>query len=319
MRSLNLDQLRSLEAVIELASFTTAARRLNLSQSTVSVQIRELEQRFGVKLIERMGRQAYATPPGRELVEIARGIFRECRAAEDAMRRFRDGWVGHVHIGTTNTALLYDLPPLLRTLREEHPGIDLHVTNMPTRDSIEHIIQNKLDLALVTLPVESAQLKVTPLRLQTLVAIFPPGTRNLPAAITPEFVASQSLLIEHARGAVHALIMRWLATQMPLPRPPMHLGTVEALKTAVHANLGMSIIPDAAVAEPALDVVVRPLRPAIPCTLGLIEHRNKPNTPALEIVREALLGLRRENGRRESAPATRTRKARRPRAQQRPG
>lgn len=279
--------------MIELASFTAAARRLNLSQSTVSVQIRELERRFGVRLVERMGKRAYPTPPGCELIKAAQGIFRECQSAEDAMRRFHDGWVGHVHIGTTHTAILYDLPPVLRYLRFHHPGIELHVTNMPTRDSVEQVIENKIDLALVTLPVEERHLQVTPLRLQMLVAIFPPGARDLPQEIAPEFVMRQPLLLEHARGAVHALVMQWLSSgRVPPPRAPMLLGSIEALKTAVAANLGMSIVPDVAVAGGKSGLVVRPLRPPVPCTLALIERRNKPNTPALEIVRNALLGLR---------------------------
>src|SRR5688572_30922501 len=106
MRSLNLDQLRTFETVIGLASFTAAARRLNLSQSTVSVQIRELERRLGVTLIERMGKKAYATPSGRALADAAQRIFHECELAEDALRHFREGWIGRVHVGTTNTALM---------------------------------------------------------------------------------------------------------------------------------------------------------------------------------------------------------------------
>jgi DNA-binding transcriptional LysR family regulator len=292
MRSLNLDQLRTLQAVTEGRSFSAAARRLNLSQPAVSVQVRELERRFGVKLVERLGKQAHATAPGRELVEAAKEIFKACERAEQAMRRFRDGWLGSVHVGTTNTALMYDLPAILGKLRLGHPGLDLHVTTMPTRDSIEQVIQNKIDLALVTMPVENRQLRITPLRWQTLVAIFPPDTHDVPQEITPDYVARQPLLIEHTVGAVHALIMRWLSQHLPLPRPPMHLGTIEALKIAVRSNLGMSIIPDVAVAADASGLIVRPLRPAVPCTLALVEHRNKPNEPAQEIVRNALLTLR---------------------------
>jgi DNA-binding transcriptional LysR family regulator len=291
MRGLNLDQLRTLLEVLDLGSFSAAARRLNLTQPAVSLQIRELERRFGVRLIERMGKQAHATAPGRELVEAAQRIFRDCDLAEAAMRRFREGWIGRVHIGTTNTAMTYALPPILRRLRLDYPGIDLLVTNMPTRDSVEHIIQNKIDLALVTLPVEEKKLRITPLRREMLVAILPAGTRDVPDEITPDYVARQPLLIEYARGAVHALVMRWLTGHMPLPRAAMHLGTIEALKTAVESNLGMSIVPDVAVARHSPDIIVRPLRPAVPCTLALIEHRNKPNEPALEIVRTALLAL----------------------------
>ena len=149
------------------------------------------------------------------------------------MRRFREGWIGRVRIGTTNTAMTYALPPILRKLRTDHPGIDLHVTNMATRDSVEHILQNKLDFALVTLPVDRMRLRITALRPEKLVAIFPAGDARLARQVTPGYVARQSLLIENTRGAVHALTMRWLSGQMPLPRAPMHLGTIEALKTAV--------------------------------------------------------------------------------------
>jgi DNA-binding transcriptional LysR family regulator len=292
MRSLNLDQLRTLMEVIAQGSFSAAARQLNLTQPAVSLQIRELEQRFGVSLIERMGKTVHATTPGRELVEHAHRIFRECDFAASAMRRYRDGWIGRVHVGTTNTALTYQLPPILRRLRREHPGIELLVTNMPTRDTLEHIIQNRMDLGLVTLPVDDTHLRITPLRWETLVAILPASTPDIPDRITPEYAARHSLVLEHGRGAVHALVMRWLSKQLPLPRTPMLMGTIEAMKKVVELDLGISIVPDVAVAEPMPGVVVRPLEPPVACTLALIEHHSKPNEPALEIVRNALLELK---------------------------
>jgi DNA-binding transcriptional LysR family regulator len=185
MRSLNLDQLRALAKVVELGSFSAAARQLNLTQPAVSLQIRELERRFGVQLIERVGKRAHATAPGRDLVEGAQRIFRECELTDAAMRRYRDGWIGRVHIGTTNTTLMYELPPILRRLRLDHPGIDLHVTNMPTRDSVERILQNKIDLALVTLPVEERQLMVTPLHPEMHGGHFPRTCRAYPTRSRP--------------------------------------------------------------------------------------------------------------------------------------
>src|SRR4029079_10316185 len=92
MRNINLDQLRALIEVVECRSFSGAARRLQLSQPAVSLQVRELERRFGVQLIERFGKQAHATPPGRELIDAARGIFSACTVAEEAMRRCRADW-----------------------------------------------------------------------------------------------------------------------------------------------------------------------------------------------------------------------------------
>jgi len=292
MRSLNLDQLRALTEVAALGSFSAAARRLNLTQPAVSLQIRELELRWGVRLIERFGKQAHATVPGRDLIMQAARVFRECDAIEQTMRRFRDGWLGRVHIATTLTALTYVLPPTLRDLRLAHPGIDLVVTNMATRDTVDRIIENKVDFGLVTLPVKQTGLRITPLRAEKLVAILPATMKNVPDVVTPDYVAQQPLVLEHERGAVHGLLMQWLAKHLPLKHAPMHIGIVEAAKQGVASGLGMSIVPDVSVAAPTRDFVVRPLRPPVPCTLALIEHRNKPNEPALDIVRHALLGLK---------------------------
>jgi DNA-binding transcriptional LysR family regulator len=293
MRSLNLDQLRAFLEVVECGSFSAAARRLNLSQPAVSLQIRELEQRLGVRLVERLGKQAHATAPGRELVMAAQGILRECEVTYAAMRRFRDGLVGRVHIGTALTAMIHRLPPILGKLRLEYPGIDLVVSNMPTQDSVEKILQNKIDLALVTQSVDNRQLRITPLLLEMMVAIFPVGTRDLPEEITPEYVARQPLLLltEQQTSAAHPLVMGWLSAVAQWPQQPMPMGTVEALKSAVASNFGMAIVPEVAVAKHAPDIIVRPLRPRLSRTLALIEHHNKPNEPALEIVRNALLTL----------------------------
>jgi DNA-binding transcriptional LysR family regulator len=291
MRSLNLDQLRALIEVIERGSFSAAARHLNLTQPAISLQIRELERRFDVRLIERLGKQAHATAPGRALVEAAQRIFRECDLVDAAMQRFCEGWIGRVHIGTTLSAMIYRLPPLLSKVRLDHPGIDLIVTNTPSPQSVENVLQNKVDLALVNLPVEDRQLKITPLCAEQLVAIFPAATKDVPDAITPDYVSRQALLVEQPSSAAHALVLGWLSGHASPSRPPMPLGTIEALKSAVASGLGMAIVPEVAVAMHLSDFIVRPLQPPLTRTLALIEHRNKPNEPALDIVRNRLLTL----------------------------
>jgi DNA-binding transcriptional LysR family regulator len=292
LRGLNFDQLRALLEVIEQGSFSAAARRLNLTQPAVSLQIRELERRFGTRLIERVGKHAHATAPGRELAEGAQRILRECDHTETTMRRFREGWIGRVHVGTTLNTMIYRLPPILRAMRTDHPDIDLVVTNAPTRNCVENIIQNKIDLALVNLPVENQQsLKITNLCTEFLVAILPVGTRGVPDVVTPDYAAKQTLLVEQVTSSAHSLVLEWLSGSGVSPVTPMPLGTIEALKSAVASNLGMAIVPDVSVGSDKSNFIVRPLHPSLSRTLALIEHRNKPNEPALEIVRNALLAV----------------------------
>ena len=290
MRSLNLDQLRALQAVVDLASFTGAARRLSLSQSAVSVQIRELEERLGVRLIDRLGKKAYPTPAGRDVIEHARRIAAEADALTDAMRRIRDGWIGRVHIGAALTALIYLLPPVLKKLHAGHPGIDILVSNAPTVDMLNSVARNEVDIGLVTMPVEDNRLLVAPLYMEDMVAILPASARGIPKVVTPEYVTEQFLVLEF--GAVSALIREWVtAGGARIPQSSMTVSAVEAVKVIVGAGMGMSIVPAMAVASRADDIVVRPLQPTLTRTLALVQHRNKPEDHAFRTVRDGLMEL----------------------------
>src|SRR6266481_7384296 len=89
MRSLNLDQLRAFVEVIERGSFTAAAKELNLTQPAVTHQMQELERRFKVLLVERLGKRAYLTQAGEKLIEHARHLLEEDSRTQVVMRRFR--------------------------------------------------------------------------------------------------------------------------------------------------------------------------------------------------------------------------------------
>ena len=290
MRSLNLDQLRTLQTVLKLGSFTGAARQLNLSQSAVSVQIRELEERCGVQLVERLGKKAYATAAGSIVVTHARRISDETDTITAAMRRFREGWIGRVQIGAALTALMYLLPPVLQKLHAEHPGIDLYVHNAPTLSMVDSVLRNELDIGLVTLPIAEKSLEITPLYQESMVAILPTSLRDIPDQVTPEYVVSQFMVLEF--GAVSALIDQWLAAGSVAPQSLMRLSAIEAVKIVVAAGLGVSLVPEMVVARSALDVIVRPLNPPLTRTLALIQHRSKHDDRALQIVRNALLELK---------------------------
>src|SRR5215813_6825042 len=127
MRSLNLDQLRAFVEVVERGSFTAAAKELNLTQPAVTHQIQELERRFQVSLVERFGKRAYLTQAGEKLIEHARSLLDEDSRTQVTMRRFGDGWLGRVRVGTSKTLLMYVLPPILRQLKTDHPQLEINL------------------------------------------------------------------------------------------------------------------------------------------------------------------------------------------------
>src|SRR5947209_18632682 len=99
MRQLNLDQLRTFAQVIDLGSFSAAAERLGLSHPAVSLQVKQLEKRLGVRLIERVGRRAAPTAAGEELLAHVRSIDATVAATLEAMARHSTGAVGRVRLG----------------------------------------------------------------------------------------------------------------------------------------------------------------------------------------------------------------------------
>jgi DNA-binding transcriptional LysR family regulator len=293
MRSLNPDHLRALTEVIAQGSFTRAAKRLNLAQPTISLQIRELETRLGVRLVERLGKRAFATVAGRELLGYAQRLAQESDRLMTAMRRHRDGFLGQVRVGSSTSALIYHLPPVLARLRREHPNIELVVTTGTTSGVVERLIRNDIDLGVISLPVAERLLDVVPLRTEPMVAIFSADTKNLPARVTPQFLLQHTLILEYARAHVRALIMSWLAGDGEQVHPAMELDNLEAVRRMVAAGLGASVVPAAVVSErhPDAAVVFRPLQPALDRTLALAQRRDKENDLALSHVREALLTL----------------------------
>ena len=100
MRAINPDQLRAFADVIELGSFSAAAKRLHLTQPAVSQQIKQLETRFALKLFERVGRKVTPTPAGTELMVHARRMEAVTADALEAMARHATGALGRVRIGT---------------------------------------------------------------------------------------------------------------------------------------------------------------------------------------------------------------------------
>src|SRR5690349_19596922 len=163
MRGLSLDQLHTFVEVIERGSFSAAADRLDLTQPAVSLQVRQLEKRLGVRLIERVGRRARPTPAGAELLVHARTIAAAVGAAEESVAPYASGTLGRVRIGTGATACIHFLPTVLRDLRKRFPKLEIIIGTGNATEVVRQLEENTLDLGLVTLPASGRMFDVTPL------------------------------------------------------------------------------------------------------------------------------------------------------------
>src|SRR4051812_23311445 len=202
MRSLNLDQLRAFIEVIERGSITAAAKELNLTQPAVTHQIQELERRFDVALVERIGKKTYLTEAGEKLIEHARQLLEEDARTRLAMRRYGDGWLERVRVGTSATVLMYALPPILRQLKTEHPQLEINLKAGLTSATLQLLRNNALDLGICALPVEDPAFETAPLFEDELVAILPESMAQPPKKVTPQFLAGCPLILGNESSAL---------------------------------------------------------------------------------------------------------------------
>jgi len=295
MRSLNLDQLRAFVEVVERGSFTAAAKELNLTQPAVTHQVQELERRFQVSLVERFGKRAYLTQAGEKLIEHARNLLDEDSRAHVAMRRFGDGWLGRVRVGTSMTVLMYVLPPILRQLKTDHPQLEISLKAGLTTTTLQMLKTNALDLGLCALPIEDPAFDTVPLFNDELVAILPAALGKAPKKVTPAFLSQCPLILGSENSALRRTIADWLALAGPPPRPLMEFDNVEAMKSVVAVGLGASIVPSLSLGAGHVrmaNTLVRPLSPRASRRVGLVRLRGKRGTDGMELVSEALLALR---------------------------
>lgn len=276
MPNLSLDQLQAFVDVVELGSFTAAAERRGLSQPAVSLQLRQLERRLGVTLIERIGRKCQPTPAGDELLGYAHQIDRLVGSATEAMARHGKGAMGRVRLGTGATACIYLLPPMLKELRRTFPTLEITVTTGNTTDFLKAIEENSIDVALVTLPAAGRMLDVTPV-LDDEFVLIAPQDMSLPAKVDPAWLATRPVILFEPGGRTRSIADAWLSQSGVTLRPIMSLGSVEAIKELVGAGLGCAVLPGMAVAghRAPPGVAVRSLTPNLKRTLAIVVRRDK--------------------------------------------
>lgn len=291
MASLNLDQLRTFIDVVASGSFSATAARHNVSQPAVSFQVKQLEKRLGVRLIERIGRRAMPTAAGSELLDHAARLFGEVDATLEAMARHADGTMGRVRLGTGATACIFLLPPLLRELRGRFPDLEITVAAGNTPEIVKAVEENALDIALVTMPVSSRILAVEAVLEDEFVLVAPPGT-DLPERMTPDLLKGLPLILFEPSGNTRRLVDQWFAKSGIAPHAIMSLGSVEAIKELVGAGLGYAILPAMAMRRTAAaaPLVLRPLLPRLARELAVVLRRDKVLHRGLREVAASLRG-----------------------------
>lgn len=162
---------RSLLAVAQARSIAEAAARLGLSQSALSRRIQQLEAQIGAELLERRGRRATLTEAGRLFLSEGASLLARYDRLRETIREHLELDAGTVRIGGGATAVSYLLPAAMARFRKTHPGVRFRLEEGGSRQIEAAVLEERIELGIVTLPTESEEIEVKPLTSDRIVLV----------------------------------------------------------------------------------------------------------------------------------------------------
>ena len=238
MSSLDLRALRTFLAVARRRNFTHAAKEVGLTQPAVSMQMHQLERTLNAPLFKKVGRGLCLTDAGEALRERAVGVLAAARGAEEAVASVAGLQRGRMSVGASTTPGIYLLPSILARFRAKYPGITVSLDIDNSGAIAEKVASGELDLGFVGWELDSREVEAEKICDDELVVIGAPEMRKL----TAEAFAAERFLQREEGSATRALAEAWFRERGYDSRPAMELNSPEAVKRAVAAGLGVSVI-----------------------------------------------------------------------------
>ena len=240
-----LHQLTVFLKVAEFKSMTRAAEAMQLTQPAVSLLMKQLQEEVGAPLVDLVQKRIYLTSFGLDFQETARRILEEARGFEERTAEKKGLLSGTLRISAVSTGK-YIAPYLLAEFLRLHPHLDLALDVTNRAKVLEDLAANRADLALISVLPEKAALDSLPLMENELVCVAQrPLSAPLPAdGFYPLGVLENvPVLFREEGSATRTAMERLLSAHQIEPKKKLVLSTNEAVKQAVMAGLGVSIVP----------------------------------------------------------------------------
>lgn len=237
---MNHAQMRAFHAVARELSFTRAARVLNVSQPTLSAQVKALEAGYGVRLFDRRGRRIAMTELGDALLDITHRMFALEEEADDLLAGARALTRGHLKVGADGP---HHVIPLMAAFRRRHPGIRLSLAMGNADRVLEDLADYRTDIAVVGRAPRDGRFHVLPFGsapLAVFVAVSHPWAKR--ASVRLADLAGQPMVLREPGSLTRQVLLRALERAGIDIDPIMEIDSREAVAEAVAGGLGIGVV-----------------------------------------------------------------------------
>jgi LysR family hydrogen peroxide-inducible transcriptional activator len=278
MIQITLRQLRYFDALIRHGHFGRAAEACAISQPALSMQIKELEEALGGALLERSARKVALTKFGEELAQRVRDILHSVDELGDFARASRARLTGRLRIGMIPTIAPYLLPTVMGNLTRTHPELEIHVREALTSKLIRELAEGRLDTAIVALPVSEPSLTEVALFAENFLLVRP-GEDEGTQVPSSEMLREMKLLLLEEGHCFRDQALSFCNKQSSLPREVLDASSLSTLVQMVRAGMGVTLIPEMAMAVETRSASVSVARfrdPQPSRTIGMIWRKTSP-------------------------------------------
>jgi len=247
---MDIHQLELFLAVMDSPSMTRAAEKIHLSPGAVSLQLHNLADELHTELFVRRGKRLIPTPAALRLAERAKEVVSLMGHIQQEFENDLSKDIRPFHFATGVTTLIYQLGGPLRQLRKRFPNAEIRVTVGVTEEMVAGLLDRRFDLALISLPVSEAHLKLIPLFDEELLIVRPSANKagsGHVGSLRASELSDAPFLLYPKRSNVRLVIDRFFKDIGVTARVLMEADDTEAIKRLVESGFGYSILPEHAV------------------------------------------------------------------------
>lgn len=274
-------RLQVFHTVARLLSFTKAAESLHMTQPAVTFQVRQLEDYFNTRLFDRTHNRISLTDAGAHVYEYAARIFELYGEMENSVRAMTGEISGSLTIGASTTIAEYMLPALLGDFKAKYPEVNIHLKVSNTEGIVSMVENNTIDLGVVEAPVANKNLVVEICKLDQLVAIVPPNHPEAKRDTLSYLDLIKYPFICREEGSGTREVINEYLSQIKEDdhdlKISMELGSPEAVKGAVEAGMGISVVSRATIQKELKlgSLVAINLDPALERPFSFVHQKQK--------------------------------------------
>lgn len=291
---MNLQQLEYILAVDQHRHFVTAAEQCHVTQATLSMMIRKLEDEWQVKLFDRSKHPVIPTPVGERVIEQARVILREVRRLDELVNAETGQLKGSLRVGIIPTLAPYLLPLFLRSFNLRYPEIQLQLSELTTDEIVHRIKNNKLDAGILALPLHEPDCVEIPLFEEEFVVYgFPfAGGRARRQVRVEDLDPARLWLLDEGHCLRNQVIHFCGLHPRHQPKYKLAASGIETLKKVVDVYEGITILPALALQDLTRQQKgrIHSFRPPVPVRqIGLVCFRYVARETLLNALKSEIL------------------------------